>query len=99
MTFEHVQEFLKEHEEDHDHYQYHRWQKQFDDKQLTSLQSNAHIDHIKMMIWSMMMMMMMNQLGMSYDDLQYYWKSGLLDLLSWQLIYSACKALSSATCK
>ena len=45
MNFEQqVQEFLKEHEEDNDHYQYHQQQQQLDEVQLTYLQSNDDVD-------------------------------------------------------
>ena len=44
MNFEQqVQEFLKEHEDDHDHYQQHQ-QQQFDDGQLTTIQNNEDVD-------------------------------------------------------
>ena len=45
MNFEQqVEEFLKEHEDVNDHYQQHQ-QQQFDDEQLTTLQSNDNVDH------------------------------------------------------
>ena len=65
-----------------------------------TVQSYTDVDHnnddFDQELWSVMMMM--NQLGMMMIYVLLESGFNLLDLLSWQLIYSAYKALSIVLC-